>query len=83
MQNWGKFSLYTIRAMGEVQIVLSGYCGTRGVQLIRAALARTKFSMWCDGAEMDIKARRRTPATVASPAAVTYQEKYFFYYPNL
>ena len=78
MQNWGKFSLFAIRVMSEVQIVL---LRTRGVQLIRAVRACTKFSVWCDGAEMNIF-RRRTPARVALPAAVTCQEKRFFYYSN-
>ena len=43
----------------------------------RGARACTKFSMWCDGAEMNI-IRIRTPARATSPAAVIYQEKRFF-----
>ena len=47
----------------------------------RGARACTKFSMRCDGAEMNI-IRRRTPARAASPAAVIYQEKQFFIIPT-
>ena len=79
MQNWGKFFLFAIRVMSEVQIVLLRT--TCGVQLIRAVRACTKFSVRCDGAEMNIF-RRCTPARVASPAAVIYQEKRFFYYSD-
>jgi hypothetical protein len=44
-----------------------------------ALRACTKFSVWCDGAEMNTQyRRRRAPARVASPAAVTYQEKTIF-----
>ena len=75
MQNWGKFFMFAIRVMSEVQIVLLRTCG---VQLIRAVRACTKFSVWCDGAEMNMF-RRCTPARVASPAAVTCQEKRFYY----
>ena len=64
--------------MSEVRIVLLRTCG---VQLIRAARACTKFSVWCDGAEMNIF-RRRTLAMVSSPVAVTYQEKRFFIIPT-
>ena len=74
MQNWVKFSLFAIRVMSEVQIVLLRTCG---VQLIRAVRACTKFSVWCDFAEMNMF-RRRTPARVALPAALTCQEKAIF-----
>ena len=67
-----------IRVMSEVQIVL---LRTRGVQLIRACARSTKFSVSCDFAEMNMF-RRRTPARVALLAAMTCQEKRFFYYSN-
>jgi hypothetical protein len=75
MQNWGKFSLFAIRVLSEVQIVLlqDAWCTAH----TRAARACTKLSVWCDGAEMNIFSRC-TPAKVASPAARTYQEKQFF-----
>jgi hypothetical protein len=42
MQNWGKFSLFAIRVMSEVQIVPKSYCRMRGVQLIRGLRAQLK-----------------------------------------
>jgi hypothetical protein len=79
MQNWGKFSLFAIRVMSEVQIVLLRTCG---VQLIRAC-ARVVLNLACGAisAEMNMF-RRRTPARVALPAAVIYQEKRLFNYSN-
>ena len=47
----------------------------------RVRARSTKFSLSCDFAEMNMF-RRRTPARVALPAAVTYEEKRFFYYSN-
>jgi hypothetical protein len=82
MQNWGKFSMFRVRHPGDERgansptarrVVYSSYARAR---------ACTKFSVWCDGAEMNIF-RRRTLAKVASPAAaLTYQEKRFFYYSD-
>jgi hypothetical protein len=43
----------------------------------RVRARSTKFSVSCDFAEMNMF-RRRTPARVALPAAVTCQEKRFF-----
>ena len=47
----------------------------------RGARACTKFSMRCDGAEMNI-IRRRTPARATSAAAVIYHEKRCFIIPT-
>jgi hypothetical protein len=72
--------VFPVRHPGDERGANSPTAG-RVVYRSYALRARVLNLAWCDGAEMNIF-RRRTPARVASPAAVTYQEKRFFIIPT-